>query len=151
VEAASQAQTADGHQLHVFYAKNVVGGADTFTATFSSANNHPWIAIYEVRNASTTNPLDQAAHAQGSGSVANSGATPLTTSANEFVFAVTGLPASYTGTVTAGAGYTLEIQDTGHSRAATEWENVSATGSYSGIFNLSPGTNWTAIVVTFKP
>src|SRR2546421_4319686 len=91
-DAASQVQTADGHQIYVFYAKNVAGGANTVTATFSSTNNHPWLAIFEYSGLSSTNPLDQTAHAQGNSSSADSG--PITTStANELLFVATGLPA----------------------------------------------------------
>src|ERR1051326_7831993 len=149
-DAVSQQQTGDGHQVHLFYAKNVAAGANTVTAHFSSNNKHPFLAIYEYSGLSTTNPLDKTAHAQGSSSVANSGMTAVTSSANELVFAATGLPSNYTGTVTAGTGYLMQQQDTGTSRAANETATVSSTASFAGIFGLNPGTNWSAIVATFK-
>src|SRR5205807_681025 len=105
--AVSQAQTADGHQVHIFYAKNVAGRANTVTASFSSTNNHPWLAIYEYSGLSTTAPLDQVAHTQGSSLSANSGPTSPTASANELVFAAAGLPASYAGTAAVGSGYVM--------------------------------------------
>ncbi len=149
-DAVMQVQTADGHQVHVFYAANVAGGANTVTATFSATNNHPWLAIFEYSGLRATNPLDRTAHAQGSGGTPTSGPTATTTSASELVFAATGLPATaYKGTVTAGVGYTLQQQDTGNSRAATETATVTATGSYAGTFSLSASTNWTAVVATF--
>jgi hypothetical protein len=148
--AVTQAQSTDGHQVYVFYAKNIVGGANTITATFSSTNNHPWLAIYEYSGLSATNPLDQTAHAMGAGAAANSGATATTASANELVFAATGLPAGYKGTVTPGSGYVLLQQDTGTSRGANEAVIMSSTGSYAGTFSLGPGTNWSAVVATFK-
>jgi len=148
-DAVAQAQTGDGHQVHTFYAKNVVGQANTVTATFSATNNHPWLAIYEYRGLSATSPLDQTAHAQGSSSTPSSGATATTASANELVFAATGLPASYTGTATAGSGYTLQRQDAGTSRAATEAAAVTSPGAYVGKFSLSSSANWSAVVATF--
>ena len=148
-DAVAQSQTTDGHQVHVFYAKNVAGGANTVTATFSGNNNRPWLAVYEYSGLSATSPLDRTAHAQGSGSAPTSGATPTTVSANELVFAAVGLPASYKGTVAAGSGYALLQQDTGSSRAANEAAVVTSTGSYAGTFGLSAGTNWTAVVATF--
>jgi hypothetical protein len=151
VDGVSQVQTADGHQVHIFYAKNISGGANAVTAHFSAANNHPWIALYEYNGLNTTAPLDRTAHAQGSGSTASSGATAVTTSSNELVFAATGLPASYTGSVSAGAGYTLMQQDTASSRAANEAAGTSSTGSVTGVFNLAPGTSWSAVVATFTP
>ena len=150
-DAVAQSQSTDGHQVHVFYARNVAGGANSVKATFSSSNGHSWLAVYEFRGLSTTIPLDGTAHAQGSGSAPMSGAAPATVSANELVFAAVGLPASYTGTVTVGSGYALLQQDTGSSRAANEAAVVTYTGSYAGTFSLSAGTNWSAVVATFKP
>jgi hypothetical protein len=150
-EAASQMQTADGHQLHLFYAKNIAGAANTVTATFSSTNNHPWIAVFEYSGLNPANPLDQTMVAQGSGSSADSGATPMTTAPNELVFAAAGFPASYTGAVTAGTGYTRLLQDTTSERGATEATTTSSTGAFHGTFNLNPSAYWSAIVATFRP
>ena len=151
IDAVSQTQTVDGHQIHLLYAKNISAGANTVTAAFSSTNNHPWISVFEFSGISATNPLDRVAHAEGSGSTANSGATAITSSASELVLAATGLPASYAGVVTAGSGFSLQLRDTGTSRAATESAITTSTGSYSGVFNLNSNTNWTAVIATFKP
>jgi hypothetical protein len=148
-DAVSQVQTVDGHQVHIFYAKNINGGANVVTASFSATNNHPWIALYEYSGLNTTAPLDQTANAQGSSSSASSGATAVTTSSNELVFAATGLPASYTGSVSAGTGYALMQQDTGTSPAANEAATTSSTGSVAGVFSLGSASNWTAVVATF--
>jgi hypothetical protein len=150
VSAASQVQTADGHQLFLFYAKNIAGSANTVTATFNGTNNHPWLAIFEYGGLSTTAPLDQVAHAQGSSASADSGATGVTAAANELVFAAGGFPASYTGAVTAGTGFTLLLQDTSSERGATESMTTSATGTFHGTFSLNPSTNWSTIIATFK-
>jgi hypothetical protein len=150
-DAVSQVQSVDGHQVHVFYAKNVAGASNTVTAQFSARNNHPWLAVYEYSGLSATNPLDRTARAQGNGSVVSSGAAPVTASANELVFAAAGLPASYTGAIAAGSGYLMLQQDIGTSRAADAGAIVSATGSFAAVFGLSAGTNWTAVLATFKP
>ena len=139
-DAVSQGQTSDGHQIHIFYAANVAAGANTVTASFSATNNHPWLAIYEY---SGVTALDRTAAAQGDASAfASSGATANTSSANELLFAGVGLPASYTGTASAGSGFTVQQQDTGTSRGANETGLVTATGSFTGTFNLSASTNW---------
>jgi hypothetical protein len=149
-DAVTQVQTTDGHQVHIFYAKNILGGANTVIATFSATNNHPWLAIYEYRGLSTTSPLDQTASAEGSDASPNSG-TALTTSANELLFAATGLPVGYTGTATAGSGYTMLQQDTNTSHADNEGAVVTSTGTYAATFSVSPSANWTAVLATFKP
>jgi hypothetical protein len=143
-------QPADGHQLHLFYAKNIAGSTNTVTATFSSTNNHPWVAVFEYSGLNPTNPLDQAMFAQGSGSSADSSATSMTAASNELVFAAAGFPASYTGAVTAGAGYTLLLQDTSSERGATEAMTTNSTGAFHGTFNLNPSTYWSVIVATFR-
>src|SRR5262249_12999196 len=74
-DAESQAQTTDGHKIHVFYARSVIDGTNAVTASFSATNNHPWLAVYEYSGLNTIAPLDRTAHAQGSSSIANSGAT----------------------------------------------------------------------------
>ncbi|HKV40609.1 MAG TPA: Ig-like domain repeat protein, partial [Blastocatellia bacterium] len=150
IQAVAQLQNSDGSQVHLFYARNIVGGANTVTATFSSTNNHPWLTIYEYSGLNAANPLDQTASAQGGGAAASSGATATTTGANELVFAATGLPASYSGTVTAGSGYTMQASDLTGSTGANEAEIVTSTGSFTGTFNLSSSVPWSAIVATFK-
>src|SRR5262249_45554602 len=57
---------------------------------------------------------------------------------------------SYTGAVTAGNGYALLDQDTGRSRAAIEAAVVASGSAYAGTFAVTPGTNWTAVVATFR-
>jgi subtilisin family serine protease len=149
IEAVAQVQNSDGSQIHLFYARNILGRVNTVTATFSATNNHPWLAIYEYKGLSTTNPLDQTAHGQGN--VSNAGvATPTTTSANELIFAGLGFPSSYTGAQMAGSGFTLVQNDTATSPAATESMLVTATGSYNATFSLSSSVNVSEVVATFK-
>jgi len=152
-QAVAQVQSTDGHQIRLFYAKNIVGGANTVTASFSSANNHSWLSIYEISGLSTTSPLDQTASAQGSNSVSvSTGPTAATQSNNEFVFVGSGFNTpSFNGTVTAGTGYTLAQQDTTNSRAANESLLSSSPSSFTGNFTLSNAANWSALIATFKP
>jgi hypothetical protein len=147
-DAVSQAQTADGHQIHIFYAANIRGGSNIVRATFSGVNNHPWLAVYEYSGLVTANPLDQIARAQGTDASPFTGLV-TTTNPNELAFAAVGMPASYRGMVSAGPGYSLLAQDTGNSRAATEAANLNAVGQLGGQFSLSSSTNWSAAIATF--
>jgi Putative Ig domain len=146
-DAASQVQTADGHQIHVFYAKNIAGGPNSVTATFSSTNNHPWLAVFEYTGLNKTNPLDQTAHAQGSSASADSGS--IQTSSYDLLVEAVGLPASYTGAVMWG-GSTPQLQDTGGSRAAAQTDFSNPNAPAAARFNLSSPSNWTAVIVAFK-
>src|SRR4029077_5278714 len=103
-------------------------GANTVTASYSGTNSHPWLAIYEYSGLSTTNPLDQTAKGQGSGTAVSTGATPTTSSANELVFAAAGFVNNYSGTVTAGAGYSLQQQNMAKSPAANEAQLTVSAG-----------------------
>jgi hypothetical protein len=149
--AVSQAQNADGHQVFLFYAANINGGANSVTATFSSSNNHPWLSIYEYSGLSQINPLVQAVHAQGSD------ASPLagfisTTDPSALAFVGSGFPATLfsMGTVTSGPGFTMLQQDTAQERGATEAEILPGPGQYQAGFTLSSATNWTAVAAVFQ-
>ncbi len=149
-EAISQVQDVDGHQIHIFYAKNIGAGANAITATFSSTNMHPWLAVYEYSGLNAAKPLDYVASAQGFGSMA-SVRNPPTTNSSVLVFSGTGFPATFSGTVTMEKGYSFMQQDIGTARAANEAAIVPSSGSYAGRFTLNMSTNWTAALAVFKP
>jgi hypothetical protein len=151
VEAAAQTQSSDGSQIHLFYARNVKAGPNTVTATFSSTNNHSWLATFEYAGLNTTNPLDQTASSQGRSAIASSGATSNTSSPNELIFAGFGFPAGYFGSQSPGAGFTLLRNNQGASPAATESKLAATTGSFGATFNLSSTVNWSGIIATFRP
>jgi subtilisin family serine protease len=148
--AVSQVQSADGHQTYILYAKNVRAGSNTVRATFSGANNHPFLAIYEFAGLSATNPLDQTASGQAVDSASIVVSPRTTGTANELIFMGAGFPYSWGGNVTAGGGFTMGLQDIATSRAASEFRIVSATGSYSGGFGLSALANWSGVLATFR-
>ena len=150
VDAVSQSNQSDNHQLHLFYAANIAAGPTTVTATFSGSNNHPWLAIHAFSGLRTLNPLDKVASAQGSSTTPMTPSTMTTSTARELVVAGVGLQFMDTATLTVGSGYTLLLQDTQTSRAMTEYKTVSATGAYQGTFGLSSSSSWTAVVATFQ-
>jgi hypothetical protein len=149
VDAVAHTQSIDGSQVHLFYARNILGSTtNTVTATFSATNSQPWLAIYEYKGLSTTNPLDQTAQAEGSSSAPSSGPTPMTTSPNELVFAGFEFSSSYWEAP--GSGFTLVQYDTQNSPAANESMVVSSTGSYAATLALSTSPTWSAVVATFR-
>ncbi len=148
--AISQAQTADEHQIYIYYAQNIVGGANTVKAQFSSTNNHPWLAIYEYNGLSQTNPLDITAAAQGSSAVASAGPTALTRAANELVFVGAGFPTNYTLSATVSSPYALAQINSSGSPGANATAVFSRIGSVTGDLSLSSSTDWTAVVATFS-
>jgi hypothetical protein len=100
-DAVAQIQTSDGHQLHLFYAKNIAGGSNTVTATFSATNNHPWLAIYEYRGLSATSPLDRTSGYSGTVTVGSGfvlGEQSTSTSPGATETALVTATGSYAGT-----------------------------------------------------
>lgn len=151
-DAVVQVQASDTHQVHIFYAKNILGGANTVKASFSSTNNHPWLAIFEYSGLSTTSPLDQTSSAQGSGTAVSTGTTAQTRASGELLFSGMGLPSTSTVSITAGSGYVVEQSDrtSPGSRAATEQGVVSSLGAFSATYSLSGSANWSAVLATFS-
>ena len=148
MNAISQSQSTDGHQTHWFYAKNIKGGTNTVTASFSAINNHPYIAIYEYKGLSTVSPLDQVGSAQGY-SASPSCATPATTSAHELAFTGLGMTSNFTGTASAGTDWIIEKQDNSTSRAATQSQLLFFSDSINATFSLSDSADWSCVVATF--
>jgi hypothetical protein len=145
VAAVSEPQDIDGHQIVIFYASNIRGGANTVTSTFSGTNNHPWLTVYEYSGLSRTGPLDQTIRAQGTNASPFAGLITNT----GLVFVGVGLPATlFQGTVTAGQGFTILQQDNGSERAANE--DVTVQGSYRAGFTLSASTNWSTVAAAFR-
>jgi len=129
-----------------FYSPGIVGGADTITATTTSAGGMI-VVIMEYSGVATNNPLDaQAGSAQLNCQWTSipSSAAITTTNPNDLI--VTG--AALASTWNAGTGYTLRV---GKSLGvATADQTVSASGTYGAVFNLAQPTSWIAAAVAFR-
>ena len=150
--AVSQVQSADGHQVFLFYAANIKGGPNSVTSAFSATNNHPWLSIYEFSGLSQTNPLTQVSHAQG-GDASPFAGLVSTTAAGALAFVGSGFPAALFsgGTANSGPGFTMLQQDTANERGATEAGILPGPGQFQTGFTLSSATNWTAVAAVFQP
>src|SRR5206468_1571208 len=71
-----------GLRQSIYYAKNIVGGANTVTVTFSQAAAYPDVRVVEYRGVSA---LDVTASGSGTGTTSSSAAA-TTTAANELIF-----------------------------------------------------------------
>jgi hypothetical protein len=131
-----------GLRQSIYYAANIVGGANTVTVTFSQGAAAPDIRILEYRGVTT---LDVTAGASGSGAAANSGSA-TTTSANELIF---GANTVATGNKTVGSGFTKRII-TSLDDDLAEDKMVTAAGSNSATATLTASGPWVMQMVTFK-
>jgi chitodextrinase len=126
-----------------FYAKNVLAGANTVRATFSTTiTSFAIVQAHEYSGIDKINPLDAATNAAGSGTAMNSG--PITTTnANDLLFAGGGS----LGTMNAFANPWTGRLNTSGNRTADR--NVTATGSYSASANHTGGA-WVMQLAAFK-
>ncbi|HEX2782676.1 MAG TPA: hypothetical protein VHN36_03755, partial [Ilumatobacteraceae bacterium] len=127
----------------VFYAKNVLGGANTVKAVFgTSINSFGIIYIHEYSGMDKVNPLDVNAAAIGSGSAMNSGSA-TTTNGNDLIFGAAG---SISTVTQVGTGFTS--RSTSYANR-TEDKKVSTTGSYNATATQN-GSAWVMHMVAFR-
>lgn len=124
-----------------------VGDAITFHTT--SSVNGVTVGAYDFSGLQVS-PLDQTAATSGTNTSANpsSGSTATTTAASELLF---GVLCSSIGSATAGTGFTSLDTNTvvsGHD-FYTEYEVVSATGTYAATWTAASST-YNAAIATFK-
>ena len=139
---------------HIYYATNIVGGADTVNFRWTSAPGWNSVAIFEYSGLATSNSLDQVNSAIGGNAITslNTG-TSTTTSANELLFTAVSTYSSCTSTPTVSAGWTNKVNTYSSSAShciVTADRIVSATGSYSNTFGGFPANSMAAAIVTFK-
>jgi len=137
--------TASGARQSIYYAKNIKGGSNTVTVTFSQAAAYPDIRVLEYSGASTTSPVDVTAAAVGSSTTASCGPV-TTTAANELIFAADTIA---TGTPGPGSGFTARIITT-HDSDLAEDKPAATAGAYSATAPVSPGGYWVIQMVTIK-
>ena len=126
----------------IYYAPNIVGGANTVTVTFNQPAAYPDVRILEYRGVTT---LDAKAGASGNSAVANSGSA-TTTSANELIF---GANMVYTLTAAAGSGFTTRVITSPDGDIAED-KVVTTAGSNSATATLTSSGPWVMQMVTFS-
>ena len=133
----------NGWSSQVFYAKNVVGGANTVRATFSSAiTSFADLYVHEYSGMDKVNPLDVSAAAAGSSAAMNSGSA-TTTNPTDLIF---GAGASAKGVTAAGSGFTTRRTDF---RNRTEDKTVTTAGAYTATATQN-GSAWVMHMVALR-
>jgi IPT/TIG domain len=146
-------QTLDvpnGDTLAIFYAENIVGGANSVTVSESLSGNTLRFAILEYSGVSTFNSLDVTAAAQGGSTSPNSGAATTTVGGDLLL----GEIMTGTGTTaSAGTGYKVEaaVPASPNSKLMVEDEILSGAGSASATATLGASVSWGAALAAFKP
>jgi hypothetical protein len=132
-------------RAQLFYAKNILGGANTVTVKLSAAaNNYFEVNVIEYSGADTGSPLDATSVATGTGTSLDSG-SHSTSSGNELIF---GYGNSGTANIIEGAGFIGRTRLGGGSIAEDKY--VTAPGSYNATATSGPTSNWIMMMATFK-
>lgn len=136
--------------ISLWYAKNIVGlTTPTITATVTGAGVGSGMVVAEYSGLDTTAPLDKSLYTAGGTAAITSGATAVTTNANELVV---GFGASDWGnnTYTVGAGYGhLKTMGNVDLDASMEDKIVAATGAQTATLTLGNASDNAGGVATF--
>ena len=133
-----------GIQQSVYYARNVAGGSNTVTVTFSQAALYPDVRIVEYAGADRSNPLDVKVAAKGSGTTANSGSA-TTTTANELIFGAGTTGSSFNAP---GSGFLSRMIDAFGNIA--EDKTVTTIGTYNATATTNSSSPWVMQLASFR-
>lgn len=137
--------------LAVCYAPNVVGGADTVTATFGASSISRMLAIHEYSGVAKVNPIDVTVGNVNAGSSSTDGvtSTTATTSQNgDLVFGVTYNDTGSVTTITAGTGFTQRTLNSNF--IMTEDKTQATAGSATTTNTYAAVRRYISVMATFK-
>ena len=151
--AGAEKFSSGSGDIALYYVQNSKPSSSAVVVTLSAdAATYLQGAAAEYRGVASSGALDLVAMSEGSGSAADSGATPAM-APGELVFAALTTGGS-PGTLTPGSSQGLAFApraQTSTGSAACEDILVGAAGPQSGRYGLASPTNWYAVVATFHP
>jgi len=151
--AGAETFSSGSGNIALYYVQNSKPASSAVVVTLSSdVATYIQGAAAEYRGVASSGALDLVAMSEGSGSAADSGATPAV-APGELVFAALSTGGN-PGTLTPGSSQGLALTpraQTSTGSAACEDILVGAAGPQSGRYGLSRPTNWYAVVATFHP
>ena len=130
----------DGEKARCYYAKNIIGGADSITFTLNASAGVIEMYIHEVSGVSYASPFDQACSTTAGGGTISCSVT--TTAASEILF---GYNQDGTSHLVGGSGFTAVTTFNGN---LSEYKVVSSTGTYA--INASESGSGVLIGGAFK-
>ncbi len=138
-------------RAQIFYARNILAGANTVTLTLTGPDPDATLSIHEYAGVDPVNPLD--GEARLNNLIAGTNAQPqsgsvTTTQASDLLFGVAYDDRSFgSETWTEGSGWALRQSN---SMSGTEDMIATSTGSYSATFTVSIATKWVGEIAAFK-
>ncbi len=124
-------------------------GSNTVTVSFSTNCDFPTLAIAEYSGISGTGAAAVDAHNSNSGtSTAPSSGSITTTNANDVIISF--MSGGDAPTITQGNGFIMNVNLSPSWDMAMEETPVTATGTFTGTFNLSSSQSWSCTVAALK-
>jgi hypothetical protein len=138
--------TGEAATLEIWYAKNIVGGANTVKVGLDAAAGGSFdLYIHEYSGADLVSPLDVTASSIGNSTALDSGSA-TTNFPNELIF---GFGINNSATLsTPGSTFTGRRTDGAN---ITEDKTATTAGSYSATATINISGSWTMAMATFKP
>ena len=139
----------DGFYTALFTLYSATGGTADIVASHVSSGDLT-INAYAVTNLAPS-ALDKMAAAKGEGTSPSSGATGVTSHANEFLWGAIGyFAAKPTGTWTDGFASGGQFKDSGGiSGVEDAYKTVSSTGAFTAAKTGTDKDHWTALIATY--
>src|SRR6266853_1418887 len=139
--------TPNGNTIGIFYAENIVGGANTISVS-DTISGTKRIAIVEYSGVTRTNSLDVIAMAQGNGVSPNSGNATMS-GADLLLGAIS---TANSASFTAGSGFsTVEnVPRAPGTKLLIEQQITTTAGTNSAHALLGASDNWGAVLAAFK-
>jgi hypothetical protein len=133
----------NGYRAQVLYAKNIIGGGSSITATFGAAiSSFGIVYAHEYAGVDRVNPVDAVAANSGASGSLNSG-TLTTSTSNDLLF---GAGASDNVITGVGSGYAVRSTAYGN---LTEDRATATAGSYTATATQN-GNAWVMQAVAFR-
>ena len=132
-------------RMWCYTAQITTPGATGVVVTFSASINSV-VAFAEYPGVTT---MDGEVAANGTGTAINSG-NLTTTNANDLLVGGIFVTTSGGGTLSAGSGFTLRVNNASTSHRGLEDQNVTAAGSYAATASYSSSQTWIAHLLALK-
>ena len=142
--------TPNGQGQHTYYVPNTTAGANTVTATFSTATTYRRIEVTEVSGGATTSPVDAVSKFIGTSTTSTDSVTSgsaTTTTAGCYIYGAFQRDGN-TVTITSGTGFTQRLNLTD---VDIEDMTQASAGSVAATWTTNAPTTYLATMVAFKP
>jgi glucose/arabinose dehydrogenase len=143
-QLAAPTTRSGGISQAIYYAKNIIAGANTVTVGFNAATPYVDVRIAEYSGLDQANPLDVTSSGGGNNAQPNSGVA-TTTAPTDLIVGAGTTTGSFTG---AGSGYTTRIITTPDADILED-RLVAGTGSYSATA-AQAAASWVMQLVAFR-